>query len=442
MPGMSGTRRMHLVAFLKTGPTAHHHGAWRHPEADNDFLDPAWYEHIARLLEKGKFDSLFFADTLGLFDTYRGSHEAIVKYGGQMGLLDPIPVLAIMARVTERIGLGATMSTTFHNPYQIARVLGTLDVLSQGRIAWNVVSSISHLEARNFGQAELAARDQRYDRADEVVQACLALWKSWDADALVLDKEQGIFADPEKVHRADYEGRWVRTRGPLPVPRSPQGHPVIMQAGASDRGRDFAAQWAEMIFALHHGKADMQAYYTDIKARMEAKGRRPEECAILPSVDPIIGETESIARERQAYVNELVHPEVGLALVSTHIGVDLSRLPLDAPIGQLDIPQGAQGSLDVIMQGTRAEGLSLREAARRFATSELCPQIVGTPASVADQLQDLFESRACDGFILTPTVFPGTWEQFVRSVVPELQRRGIFRRDYQGRTLREHLRED
>ena len=438
---MTSPRRMHLVAFLKTGPTAHHHGAWRHPEADNDFLDPAWYEHIARLLEKGKFDSLFFADTLGLFDTYRGTHEAIVKYGGQMGLLDPIPVLAIMARVTERIGLGATMSTTFHNPYQIARVLGTLDVLSQGRIAWNVVSSISHLEARNFGQTELAPRDQRYDRADEVVEACLQLWKSWDADALVLDKESGLFADPKKVHRADYDGKWVRSRGPLTVPRSPQGHPVIMQAGASDRGRDFAARWAEMVFALHHGKADMQAYYADIKARMAAKGRRQEECAILPSVDPIIGETESIARERQAYVNELVHPEVGLALVSTHIGVDLSRLDLDKPIDDLDIPQGAQGSLDVIMQGTRAEGLSLREAARRFATSELCPQVVGTPSSVADQLQDLFESRACDGFILTPTVFPGTWEQFVRSVVPELQRRGLFRTEYRGRTLREHLQD-
>jgi FMN-dependent oxidoreductase (nitrilotriacetate monooxygenase family) len=438
---MTHPRRMHLVAFLKTGPTAHHHGAWRHPEADNDFLDPAWYEHIARLLEKGKFDSLFFADTLGLFDTYRGTHEAIVKYGGQMGLLDPIPVLAIMARVTERIGLGATMSTTFHNPYQIARVLGTLDVLSRGRIAWNVVSSISHLEARNFGQTELAPRDQRYDRADEVVEACLQLWQNWDADALVVDKASGVFADPKKVHRADYEGKYVKTRGPLTVPRSPQGHPVLMQAGASDRGRDFAARWAEMIFTLHHGKAGMQAYYADIKARMAAKGRRPEECAILPSVDPIIGETESIAREKQAYVNELVHPEVGLALVSTHIGVDLARLDLDKPIGDLDIPQGAQGSLDVIMQGTRAEGLSLREAARRFATSELCPQIVGTPSSVADQLQDLFESRACDGFILTPTVFPGTWEQFVRSVVPELQRRGLFRTEYGGRTLREHLQD-
>lgn len=328
-----------------------------------------------------------------------------------MGLLDPIPVLAIMARVTSRIGLGATMSTTFHNPYQIARVLGSLDVLSRGRIAWNVVSSISHLEARNFGTGALPDRDARYDRADQVVEACLKLWRSWEPDALVLDRENGIFADPAKVHRAEYEGKHVRTRGPLTVPASLQGHPVIMQAGASDRGRDFAATHAEMIFTLQHAKAPMQAFYADIKSRMAAKGRPGEHCAILPSVDPIIGETELIAREKQAYINELVHPEVGLALVSTHIGVGLSQYPLDQPISALKIAQGAQGaqgSIDVIIQGTKAEGLTLGEACKRFATSELCPQIVGTPASVADQLQDLFEARACDGFILTSTVVPGT----------------------------------
>lgn len=434
-------RKMHLVAFLKTGPTCHHHGTWRHPETDNDFLAPEWYEHMARVLEQGKFDSLFFADTLGLFDGYRGSYDTIVRYGGQMGLLDPIPVLAIMARVTSRIGLGATMSTTFHNPYQIARVLGSLDVLSRGRSAWNVVSSISHLEARNFGTGALPDRDARYDRAEEVVAACLKLWQSWEPDALVLDRESGIFADPSKVHRAEYEGKYVKTRGPLTVPASPQGHPVIMQAGASDRGRDFAAAHAEMIFTLQHAKAPMQAFYADIKSRMAAKGRPGGHCAILPSVDPIIGETESIAREKQAYINELVHPEVGLALVSTHIGVDLSQYPLDQPISELKIAQGAQGSLDVIIQGTKAEGLSLGEACKRFATSELCPQIVGTPKSIADQLQDLFEAKACDGFILTPTVVPGTWEQFVRAVVPELQRRGIFRTDYTGKTLRENLRD-
>jgi len=356
-----------------------------------------------------------------------------------MGFLDPLPVLAVMSRVTRHIGLGATLSTTFHNPYQIARTLGTLDVLSKGRMAWNVVSSISNLEARNFGQDELPPRNVRYDRADEVMEACFKLWESWEPDALIVDKESGIFADPSKVHYVDYVGKWIKTRGPLTVPRSPQGHPVIMQAGASDRGRDFAARWSEMIFTLQHSKADMQTFYADIKQRVAKFGRPLEDCSVLPSVDPIIGETESIAREKQAYINEMVDPEVALALVSTHIGVDLSKYPVDQPLQDIEIEQGARGSFEVILQGTKAHGLTLGEAAKRFATSELAPQIVGTPKSVADQLQDYFESRACDGFILTPTVFPGTWEQFARSVVPELQKRGVFRSDYTGRTLREHL---
>ena len=258
---MSTPRKMHLVAFLKTGPTCHHHGMWRHPESDNDFLDPAWYEHVARVLEKGKFDCLFFADTLGIFDLYKGGFDTMLERGGQMGLLDPMPVLAIMARVTRHIGLGATMSTTYFNPYHIARLLGTLDHLSNGRMAWNVVSSINHLEARNFGQERLPDRDTRYDRADEVLEACGKLWESWDADALVMDKERGVFADPSKIHYVNYAGQWIKTRGPLTVPRSPQVRPVIMQAGASDRGRDFAARWAEMIFTLQHTVADMQAFY-------------------------------------------------------------------------------------------------------------------------------------------------------------------------------------
>src|ERR1700716_1855421 len=267
---MSKTRKMRLVAFLKTGPTAHHHGMWRHPETDNDFLDPAWYEHVARVLEKGKFDCLFFADTLGLFDNYRGTFDAILRGGGQMGFLDPLPVLAVMSRVTQHIGLGATMSTTFHNPYQIARTLGTLDVLSGGRMAWNVVSSISNLEARNFGYDELPPRNLRYDRADEVMEACFRLWESWEPDALIVDKESGVFADPSKVHYVDYVGKWIKTRGPLTVPRSPQGHPVIMQAGSSDRGREFAARWAEVIFTIQRGKEEMAEFYTDIKTGMLA----------------------------------------------------------------------------------------------------------------------------------------------------------------------------
>lgn len=434
------TRQMHLVAFLLAGPTAHHHGMWRHPETVNAFLDPQIYEHVARVLEQGFFDGLFFADVQGLYNYYNGSHATVVEKGGQMALLDPVPLLAVMARATKHIGLGATLSTSLLNPYQIARTLATLDHLSGGRVAWNVVTSSSAIEARNFGLDGLPPRNERYDRADEVVEACMALWNSWEPDALIIDKASGTFADPSKVRTVDYQGKWSRTVGPLTVPRSPQGHPVIMQAGSSDRGREFAARWSEVIFTLQHDVESMQAFYGDVKGRMAKYGRAPEECAILTSVDPIIGETEAIAREKQAYINDLVDAELGMALVSYHLGVDLSRYPADQPLDDIQMEEGSRGSFDVLVRATKAEGLTLGEAARRFATSELCPQVVGTPESVADQLQSYFEAKGCDGFILTPTAFPGTFETFARSVSPILQERGVLRKEYTGRTLRENLR--
>ncbi len=434
-------RQMHLVAFLMTGPTCHHHGAWRHPEADTaDILRPERYEHIARVLEAGKFDSLFFADILGIYDLYGGSYDTMAGRGGQVCLLDPAVILPMMARVTRRIGLGLTYSSTFNHPYQIARMLASLDHLSAGRVAWNVVASTSTLEARNFGMDAMPGRAQRYDRADEVLEACCALWDSWEDGALLLDRAGGAFADPSKIHYADYAGQWIKTRGPLTTPRSPQGRPVIMQAGSSDRGREFGARWGEIIFTLQHAEADMRAFYDDFKARMAKRGRAPEECAILPSIDVVLGETESIARERAEELNSLVDTQLAMAQVSGHIGVDLSRYDPDQPLTDIAIEEGSRGSFDVILQGTKAEGLTLGEAARRFATSELCPQLVGTPEMVADQLTHLFEARACDGFVLTPTVMPGMFEQFCRSVVPILQQRGVFRREYTGATLREHLR--
>ena len=434
-------RQMHLVAFLMTGPTCHHHGAWRHPESDiDDLLRPSRYEHIARVLEAGKFDALFFADILGLYDLYDGKFDTMVGRGGQVCLLDPAMVLPIMARATSRIGLGLTYSSTFNHPYQIARMLASLDHLSAGRAAWNVVASTSTLEARNFGMDEMPGRAQRYDRADEVLEACFALWDSWEDCALLLDKQNGAFADPAKIHYAGYAGRWIKTRGPLTTPRSPQGHPVIMQAGSSDRGRDFGARWGEVIFTLQHRKADMQAFYADFKGRMAARGRAPEECVVLPSIDVVIGETESIARERADYVNGLVDAQLGMAQMSGHIGIDLSRFDPGQPLADIALEEGSRGSFDVILQGSKAEGLTLGEAARRFATSELCPQLVGTAEMVADRLVDLFEDHACDGFVLTPTTFPGMYEQFCKAVVPALQKRGVFRTEYAGATLREHLR--
>src|SRR5271166_2197608 len=262
------TRQMHLVGYLIAGPTWHNNGAWRHPESAADLaLDPRRYERIAQILEEGKFDALFFVDVLTLFDTYQGGFAGQVAGPGQMWFLDPLLLLAAMARKTRHIGLAATLSTTFYHPFHIARAFATLDHISGGRAAWNVVTSANSREAQNFGLDKLMDRNDRYDHADEVMEACDALWNSWDADAIVYDRKRGIYADPSKVHYADYQGKWVRTRGPLPTPRSPQGRPVIMQAGSSKRGRQFAARWAEVIFTLQHSKPDMQAFYTDTTSR-------------------------------------------------------------------------------------------------------------------------------------------------------------------------------
>jgi FMN-dependent oxidoreductase (nitrilotriacetate monooxygenase family) len=430
-------RQMHLVAYLKTGPTALHVGGWRHPEATLDnILDPSRYQHIARVLEAAKFDGCFFADLFGLYDVHQGSFDAYVRRGGQISYLDPTVVLPVMAAVTSHLGLGATLSTSFHSAYHLARWLASLDVLSKGRVAWNVVTSATDLEARNAGLDELPPRDLRYDRADEVLEACFALWNSWDADALVLDKQAGIMSDPAKVHYANYEGRWIKTRGPLSIPRSPQGRPVIMQAGASDRGRDFAARWAEIIFTIQRGETEMRDFYTDIKSRMAARGRAPAECAILPAFAVVLGETPSIARERADYLNGLIDPELTLASSSSNLGADLTKLDAGKTLADLQGNQGMQGSQDVVEQVMKAEGLSFKEVVSKRREGR---EMVGTAAMIADRLQEIFESGVCDGFVLSPTMFPGMFEQFCRGVVPELQRRGLFRTEYTGRTLRENI---
>ena len=430
-------RRMHLVAYLKTGPTALHNGGWRHPESTlDDILDPARYQHIARVLEAAKFDACFFADLFGLYDLHGGSYDAYVRRGGQISFLDPTVVLPVMAAATTHLGLGATLSTSFHTAYHLARWLGSLDAMSGGRVAWNVVTSATELEARNAGMTELPPREERYDRADEMLEACFALWNSWDADAFVLDKKAGVLADPAKVHYANYKGRWVSTRGPLSIPRSKQGRPVIMQAGGSDRGREFAARWAEVIFTAQHGRDDMRAFYKDMHERMAVVGRPPESCAILPAISVVLGETESIARERADYLDSLIDPELNRASASSNLGADMTKVTDEASLAKLQGNQGMKGSETVLRQAMKAEGLTLQQAAAKRGEGR---EIVGTAESVADHLQAMFEDAACDGFVLSPTMFPGMFEQFCRSVVPELQRRGLFRTEYAGRTLRANL---
>jgi FMN-dependent oxidoreductase (nitrilotriacetate monooxygenase family) len=312
-------RQLHLVAYMMAGPVCSYHAMWRHPDTETGFLDIEWYAKIARALEYGKFDMVFFPDVLTIFDNYASSFEVTVARGGQAALqLDPMLVLATMASCTSRIGLGATMSTTFFAPYQIARSFATLDHLSRGRAAWNVVTSFNHAEAKNFGADKLPPHDVRYDRADEFIEVCLGLWDTWREGALVMDKRSGVFADPAGIRYLDHEGEWLKCRGPLSVPRSPQGRPVIMQAGASSRGKDFAARWGEVIFTIQNTPELMKKYYDDVKARAPRFEREPDDIKILPTIQPILGETESMAREHQAFVNELIDPLVGLGAGEHH----------------------------------------------------------------------------------------------------------------------------
>ena len=382
-----------------------------------------------------RFDAGFFADTFGVPDVYGGNFRTYVERGGQISYIDPMLVLPLMARVTTHLGLGATLSTTFHPPYLLARMLASFDLLSGGRAAWNVVTSATDMEARNFGLDRLPAKDARYDHADEVLEACDALWNCWDEDALVLDRHSGVFADPDKVHYADFEGPSVRTRGPLAMPRSPQVRPVLLQAGASPRGRAFAARWAEMIFATGGSNADSIAFATDIKQRTQAAGRAPEDCAVLNSMAIVVGETEAIAQEKADQLNALADTDLVLAHNSTMVGADLGKHNTPAEVAAAQGNQGISG-IDARMQQVAAnQGISYAAAVRRPRSV-----LVGTASSIADQMQDVFEGGGCDGFIVWPTVSPVMFEEFGRLIVPELQRRGLVQRDYAPGTLREKLK--
>ncbi len=424
---MSSTRKMHLVAYLRAGPTASYAGGWRHPSAPlHDIWDAERYEHIARCLEAARFDAAFFADTLGLPDIYQGSFASYIGRGGQTNLIDPMIVLPLMARVTKHLGLGTSVSTTFNQPYQIARSLGSLDLLSKGRAAWNVVTSSTDYEARNCGMDGVPPKSERYDRADDVLDACCKLWDCWAPDAVVMDREAGVFMDPAKIRYANHEGPFVRVRGPMTIPRSPQGRPVILQAGSSPRGRDCAARWADVIFCTPATKADGVAFVADMHARLRAIGRDPAHCKILPTLSVVVGETPSIAREKAEFLDSRVDPELVMASSSTLLGVDLSRVETAEQAEAEAGNQGIAGSRDRMGQLAREQGISFAAAVRK-------PRglVAGTPAMIADVMEDWFSAGACDGFVLPPTVFPATFEDFGRMAAAGRTHHGA-RRDHRG----------
>jgi len=406
-------------------------------------MSAKYYQDIARTLEQGKFHMAFFDDRLALPDRYGDSFKEAVEHGIRAVKLDPISVLTAMGLATSRLGLGATYSTTYYEPFHVARTFATLDLLTEGRIAWNVVTSLNDSEARNFGRTEHLEHDARYDRADEFLEVVQGHWSTWEEDAIIGDKTTGKFADASKVHQLDHSGKWFKSRGPFTVPRSPQGQPVLIQAGQSGRGSDFAARWGDMVFVIYPNLTAARKSYAEFKNKVMVRGRNPQSVKIAPAVYAIVGESRAHAEEKKSAIDALVHPMDALALLSEVLNFDFSKKRLDEPFTEeeLNAVNGLRAIIDrvVSVSGTRKPTLQdfLRHTGR--GTTDELPAFVGSAVDIADQMEEWFNAQACDGFVLAATHMPGSYEDFVRFVVPELQRRNLFHRDYAGCTLRENL---
>lgn len=435
--------RMLLVAFMQASNCSNYSASWRHPATEPNFLTPDYYQNIARTLEAGKFHLAFLDDRLAMPSQYGDSFAESVPQGIRVVKLDLIPVLTAMALATRHLGVGATYSTTYYHPFHVARLFATLDHLSGGRVAWNVVTSLNDAEAQNFGLQQHMSHDVRYDQADEFMRVVCGLWDTWTDDALVLDKAQGLFADPARVRRLDHRGQWFQCRGPLTVPRPPQGHPVVIQAGQSSRGREFAARWGELIFVIFPTFETCKAFSDDIKARAAEYGRPPETIKVAPAIYVVVGETESIAQEKLTFIERLARPIDSLVLLSEVFNYDFAQHGLDEPLSDdvLASMTGLRGFLDRVMQLSGKPNPTVRDFLHYSGRGTLreLPVFVGTPARVADQMERWFTGRACDGFVLAATHMPGAYEDFVRLVVPELQRRALLQTAYAGRTLRDNL---
>lgn len=437
-------KKIHLVGFMLHCPINHTLLSWTHPmdKVGYRWTEPELWQDVARTLERGKFDCLFLADGLAGSDIYQASMDATLRYAIQFPVHDALLVVPAMAVATHRLGFAATVSTTYEAPYLLARKLSTLDHLTKGRIGWNIVTSIYANEARNFGQVDIPPHDERYERAHEFLEVCNKLWTSWEPDAVVMDKDKGIFADPAKVHRINHKGKYFDVAGPLSCAPSPQGRPVIIQAGASEQGRDFAAQYAEYVFGLQITPKAMRAFSDDVRQRaLKTYGRKPEEIKILYGIQIILGQTEAEAKAKQQILKDRIPLESALAILSGHLGFDWSTVDPDQPLERIKT-EGVQGLVDALTVMVGGEKtLTLREAALMHGQSVSMPQVVGTPEQVADQLEYLMAEGGGDGFQITPTYVPGAFQEIVDGLVPVLQKRGLHRKEYTGTTLREHLQE-
>jgi len=428
--------KMHLGMSIRG--LGYHPAAWRHPDVPAD--GTLRFEHYARsaqIAERGKCDLVFFADGIGIRerDIPRGS---LARSGYEIVEMEPMTLLPALAVVTRQIGLVTTASTTYNEPYNIARKFATLDLISNGRAGWNVVTSWSEAEARNFNREQHVDYDTRYARAGEFVDVVKGLWDSWEGDAFLFDKQSGRFFDESKMHVLDHKGRFFSVRGPLNVGRLPQVHPVVVQAGASEQGRELAAATADIVYAVHPTKTAARAFYADVKGRLAKYERSTDDLKILPALRPVVGRTAQGARAKYDQLQELLDPLVGLARLNHAFG-DLSGYPLDGPVPLDKLGPAELRSISTqVVERVKQKNPTIRELYQEVAgMGAFC--LIGTPSEIVDVMQDWFENDACHGFNITPTRLPGGCEDFVEMITPELQRRGLFRKEYEGKTLRENL---
>ncbi|WP_295041992.1 LLM class flavin-dependent oxidoreductase [uncultured Paracoccus sp.] len=434
---MTRPRQIKLGAFLMA--TGHHAAAWRHPDAQADAgVNVAHYRQIVQTAERAKFDLVFVADSPAGWP--RAKEPEARQRSSQGAHFEPLTLWSALSQVTENIGFVATASTTYEDPYLLARRFASLDHLSGGRAAWNVVTTgadVSH----NFSVAGHPAHADRYARAEEFVDLVLDLWDSHEDGAFPRDKDSGIYVDLDRVHQLNHKGAHFSVRGPLNVPRPPQGHPVVVQAGASEPGRRLAARTAEMIFTANQTLADAQAFYADVKGRLAGFGRRPEDLLIAPGIFPVLGGTEAEARRNHDDIQNLIHPAIAWEILGRHYqGRDLSGLSLDDKAPPLPESTELNKSRLALVTDLVARGnLTLRQLYLSVAGARGHREVVGTPEQVADAMQDWFDHGAADAFNIMPPVLPRGLDDFVAEVVPILRRRGLFRDDYEGPTLRENL---
>ncbi len=436
-------RQMTLVAFLQAQNCTNFVGSWRHPEAAPDFTSPDYYRRVGRILEAGKFHMGFFDDRLAMPDRFGGDHAHTVANGIRCVKMDPVTVLTVIGMATERLGLGSTYTTTYYEPFHVARVFATLDLMTGGRAAWNIVTSMNDGEALNMGRDAHGDHDLRYDRADEFLEVVQGHWDSWDDDALVVDKASGLFAHPEKVRRLDFRGKFLSSRGPFTVPRSAQGHPVLIQAGQSDRGRAFAARWAEIVFVVYHTLEHGRQEYAAFREQLAAMNRDPDSVKVTPEIYTCVAETRAEAEDRLALIDRLPREADKLSLLSEVMNFDFGSKGLDEAFTDAEFAAmtGAQGIRNRVIRETGNRNPTVRDVIETSGrgTFHDHPRVYGSPKDVADQLEAWFTAPACDGFVVAASHVPGAYEDFVRLVVPELQRRGLFHREYEGTTLRENL---